>query len=218
MKLNKLTNTLRSIREVKRFLVWFYLIGIAGMLIPATSAFFMRLTPFALLMNFGLLLIHHENKFSLKTMLIFSLILLSGFFVEIIGVQTGIIFGEYSYGEGLGWKLWDTPIIIGINWLLLVYTTATITQRATTHPILRIALGAGMMLIYDLVMEHVAPRMDMWSWKDGIVPIENYIAWFVIASLFHALIQFTGIKITNKLSETVLLAQFVFFVILFMLL
>lgn len=218
MKPNKLITIIRDPREVQRFLVWFYLIGVAGMLIPVTSAFFMRLTPLALLMNFGLLLIHHENKFSTKTILIFSLILLSGFFIEILGVQTGIIFGEYTYGKGLGWKLWDTPLIIGLNWLLLVYTTTTITQKIKTHNIIRIALGAGMMLIYDVVMEQVAPRMDMWTWKDGIIPIENYIAWFVIASLFHTLIQFTGIKIRNKLSETVLIAQFVFFVILFILL
>lgn len=218
MKSNKLITILKDPQEIRRFLVWFYIIGIAGMVIPATSALFMKLTPLALLMNFGLLLIHHENKFSTKTILIFSLILLSGFFIEILGVQTGIIFGEYTYGKGLGWKLWDTPLIIGLNWLLLVYTTATITQKIKIHNIIRIALGAGMMLVYDLIMEQVAPRMDMWSWKNGIIPIENYIAWFVIASLFHTLIQFTGIKIRNKLSETVLIAQFVFFVILFILL
>ncbi|MDD4490198.1 MAG: carotenoid biosynthesis protein, partial [Paludibacter sp.] len=179
MKPNKLTTTLSNPLEVQRFLVWFYVIGVAGMLIPFTSAFFMRLTPLALLMNFGLLLIHHENKFSVKTILIFSLILLSGFFIEIIGVQTGIIFGEYMYGKGLGWKLRDTPLIIGLNWLLLVYTTATITQKIKTNNIIRIALGTGMMLIYDIVMEQVAPRMDMWTWKDGVIPIENYMAWFV---------------------------------------
>ena len=218
MKSNKLITILKDPQEIRRFLVWFYIIGIAGMVIPATSALFMKLTPLALLMNFGLLLTHHETKFSVITILIFSLILLSGFFIEIIGVQTGIIFGEYVYGKGLGWKLWDTPLIIGLNWLLLVYTTATITQKIKIHNIIRIALGAGMMLVYDLIMEQVAPRMDMWSWKNGIIPIENYIAWFVIASLFHTLIQFTGIKIRNKLSETVLLAQFVFFVILFILL
>ncbi len=217
MKSNKLITILKDPQEIRRFLVWFYIIGIAGMVIPATSALFMKLTPLALLMNFGLLLTHHETKFSVITILIFSLILLSGFFIEIIGVQTGIIFGEYVYGKGLGWKLWDTPLIIGLNWLLLVYTTATITQKIKTHNIIRIALGAGMMLIYDVVMEQVAPRMDMWTWKDGIIPIENYIAWFVIASLFHALIQFTGIKIRNKLSETVLIAQFVLFLILFIL-
>ncbi len=217
MKSNKLITILKDPQEIRRFLVWFYIIGIAGMMIPATSALFMKLTPLALLMNFGLLLTHHETKFSVITILIFSLILLSGFFIEIIGVQTGIIFGEYVYGKGLGWKLWDTPLIIGLNWLLLVYTTATITQKIKIHNIIRIALGAGMMLVYDLIMEQVAPRMDMWSWKNGIIPIENYIAWFVIASLFHALIQFSGIKIKNKLSETVLIAQFVFFVILFIL-
>lgn len=218
MHQNTLIEKLKNTKEVQRFLIWFYLIGVAGMLIPATSLYFMKLTPLALLMNFGLLLLQHEPKFSTKTILVFCLIWLSGFFIEIIGVQTGIIFGDYTYGKSLGWKLWDTPIIIGLNWLLLVYTTATITQKIKTNYFIRIALGAGMMLVYDLVMEQVAPRMDMWSWQGGSVPIENYIAWFVIASLFHTLIQFTGIKIRNKLSETVLIAQFVFFVILFIVL
>jgi putative membrane protein len=218
MKSDKLMAKLMDTREIKRFLVWFYVIGVAGMLIPVTSAFFIRLTPLALLMNFGLLLLHHESKFSAKTILIFILILLFGFFIEIAGVQTGIIFGEYSYGQGLGWKLWDTPLIIGLNWLLLVYTTATITQKIKTNNFLRIALGAGMMLIYDFIMEQVAPKMDMWTWLGGSVPNENYLAWFVIAAVFHAMIQFTDIQIKNKLSETILMAQFVFFILLFILL
>jgi bisanhydrobacterioruberin hydratase len=218
MNPDKLIKKLKDTKEIQRFLIWFYLIGVVGLLIPATAAFFMMLTPLVLLMNFGLLLINQENKFSVKTMLVFSLILLAGFFIEIVGVQTGVIFGAYSYGKGLGWKLWDTPLIIGLNWLLLVYTTATITQKIKTNNIIRITLGAGMMLVYDLVMEQVAPNMDMWTWQGGSVPIENYIAWFVIAAIFHAMIQFTGIKIRNKLSETVLIAQFVFFVILFILL
>jgi len=218
MNPDKLIKKLKDTKEIQRFLIWFYLIGVVGLLIPATAAFFMMLTPLVLLMNFGLLLINQENKFSVKTMLVFSLILLAGFFIEIVGVQTGIIFGAYSYGKGLGWKLWDTPLIIGLNWLLLVYTTATITQKIKTNNIIRITLGAGMMLVYDLVMEQVAPNMDMWTWQGGSVPIENYIAWFVIAAIFHAMIQFTSIKIRNKLSETVLIAQFVFFVILFILL
>src|SRR5689334_23098853 len=37
---------------------------------------------------------------------------------EVIGVATGAIFGAYSYGEVLGFKLLEVPLIIGLNWVV----------------------------------------------------------------------------------------------------
>jgi putative membrane protein len=38
-----------------------------------------------------------------------------------LGVHTGILFGNYKYGNALGLKLNDVPILIGINWFIVVY-------------------------------------------------------------------------------------------------
>jgi uncharacterized membrane protein len=212
----KIVSTLKDIKGIRRFLIWFYLIGVAGLLIPASAGLFILLTPLALLMNFGLLMLHHQTGYSTKNILVFSIIFISGFVLEVIGVQTGIIFGNYTYGNGLGLKIWDTPVLIGMNWLLLIYTTGTIAQNIKISPVLRIAAGASMMLVYDLILEQVAPKMDMWSWQNDRVPIENYLTWWLVAAAFHALIEFSGIRLRNPLSVVVVTVQFLFFVVLFL--
>lgn len=207
---------LNDIDGLRRFLIIFYIIGIAGMLLPVTSELFIFLTPLALLMSFGLLMIHHQPGFNTKNITVFIFIFISGIVVEIIGVQTGLIFGTYTYGKGLGLKIFDTPILIGMNWLLLVYTTGTIMQKVKIATGLRIAAGASMMLVYDLVLEQVAPKMDMWSWENSEVPVNNYIAWWLIAAFFHTMIEISGIKLRNPLSITILATQFLFFVVLYL--
>ena len=42
-----------------------------------------------------------------------------GLVTEIIGVNTGLLFGTYSYSSILGPKLFNVPLIIGLNWVML---------------------------------------------------------------------------------------------------
>ena len=51
-----------------------------------------------------------------------------GFSAELIGVHSGMLFGNYSYGNNLGLKLAEVPLIIGINWGVLAVTSASITE------------------------------------------------------------------------------------------
>lgn len=213
--MHKFVAILKNIQAIRLFLILFYLIGAAGLLIPFSTGIFIQLTPIALLLSFGLLMLHHQNGFPLKTMLVFLFIFITGIVVEIIGVRTGIIFGNYAYASGLGIKIFETPLLIGMNWLLLVYTTATIVQNVKFSKILQITAGASMMLVYDLILEQVAPKMHMWSWLNDSVPYANYIAWWLIAAAFHTLIVYSGIKIKNPLSIVVLVVQFLFFVLLY---
>ena len=130
-------------------------------------------------------------------------------------MHTGLLFGAYSYGENLGLKVWDTPLIIGANWFFLVYTSAAIFEKTKIPTALKILLASSSMLVYDIVMEQVAPKLDMWSWKNVAVPFQNYITWFLIAVVFHIGLKLLKIKIKNKLALAVLLCQFIFFVLLF---
>jgi len=63
------------ISEVRKFLIIFYIVGLLGFIIPFTKAFFISITPFALLLNVYLLAIYHE-KYTLKYVLIFLLVCL----------------------------------------------------------------------------------------------------------------------------------------------
>ena len=64
-------------------------------------------------MTLFLLVINNSmiKKFLIKLFLIFLL----GLTVEIIGVNFSIFFGDYKYGNNLGIKIFDVPIVIGFN-------------------------------------------------------------------------------------------------------
>jgi putative membrane protein len=188
-------------------------VGIAGMLLPFSFPLFVKLIPVALLLS-SVALVFFHSTFNTKTLAVFTFIYLIGFFVEVLGVNTGIIFGDYIYGEGLGAKVFNTPLIIGLNWLLLVYITASVLENKKLLVPVKIILGAAMMLGYDFIIEQLAPELNMWDWKNNTIPVSNYVAWFFIAAFFHAAIQIFKIKTTNKLAPVILICQVLFFLVL----
>lgn len=203
--------------DVQKFIIIFYLVGISGFLLPFSNKFFIQLTPFALVLCIYLLAIYHK-KYTKNTLIVFATIFSLGFFVEIIGVQTGLIFGDYVYGASLGFKILNTPLLIGANWLFLSYTSVSIVKQFIVKDGFVLFLAPLLMLVYDFVLEQVAPKMDMWSWQNDIVPIANYVAWYIIAFVFVFLIQKMKIDTKNPLAAILFFSQFVFFVLLALLL
>jgi bisanhydrobacterioruberin hydratase len=196
------------------FLAIFYLVGNVGFIIPSTHQFFSSLTPVALLLSAGFLIWFHRPKFTLKMLLVFGFIFIFAFLIEAIGVNTGLIFGEYIYGKGLGIKLFKTPLMIGLNWLMLVYCTKIIAERILGNQTVRLLFAPLLMVIYDLVLEQAAPLLEMWSWAGDKIPVQNYISWYLLALLFHWLLQKTKTEFSNQLAAPVFVIQFLFFIVL----
>lgn len=207
-------NTFLSEAGIKRFLVIFYAVGITGFLIPSSFGLFIALIPWTILLNVIFLSVYHKDGYSIRSILVFLLIFLSSLAIEITGVETGVIFGNYSYGNSLGIKLLNTPLIIGLNWLLLTYATSSVVETLKLHVAVKIAASSFLMLFYDFVLEKVAPGLDMWSWTGNTVPLRNYIAWLLMAIMYHSLIKASGVKTRNPLSVVILAAQFVFLTVL----
>jgi bisanhydrobacterioruberin hydratase len=202
-------------KAIRAFFIVFYIVGLIGMHLPHTFLLFLELIPFALVLSFVALAFFHTTKMEWKTVLCFLSIYMIAFTIEAIGVNTGQVFGYYEYGEGLGLKLFETPLIIGINWLFLVYTTSSIVEKLKIPAIAKILLASFGMLLYDIVLEQVAPKLDMWHWKNEMIPFQNYLAWFALALFFHSLIKILKVKIENKLAFLILGCQFLFFLSLF---
>ncbi|TAJ09173.1 carotenoid biosynthesis protein [Marinilabiliaceae bacterium JC017] len=202
-------------RVTRTSLIVFYLVGWLGMAIPAFTPLFIHLTPFALLVSFFILAVYHEKPLRLQTVIIFLVIYGSGYLIEMIGVNTHLIFGHYEYGQGLGFKLWNTPVIIGLNWLLLTYTSSAMVEKLPLPSWVQILLASLLMVVYDMVMEQVAPLMDMWYWLNSTIPVQNYLAWWIIATIFQILLRVFRLKITNPMALTIFLCQFFFFLLLF---
>lgn len=191
-----------------------YIVGVFGILIPIHEQFIL-LTPLNLLTSLGLVLIFHKNWTT--SMTIFVAIAFSiGFGIEILGVQTGLVFGEYSYGKVLGPKLLGTPFMIGVNWIMLTYCSAITIQ--TVFPklskVIKAILGAATLVLLDFLIEPIAIQYDFWSWGGVDIPIQNYIAWFIISfGLIFTFYQIVGGQ-SNKVAIALLILQFAFFGIL----
>lgn len=214
----KLQNLLKTPRYATILLVIFYAVGLTGILLEVTRSLFIRLTPLALLISAGMLILHHKGTFRRKDFILLILLYIAGFVLEMIGVNTGLIFGNYSYGSGLGLKIAETPLMIGINWVLLVYCTSAITETTKWKSWITVPLAASILLIYDMILEQVAPSMDMWSWSEGVIPMQNYLAWWIIAFIMHVLVKLFDFRFQNKIALPVLLIQFIFFAVIVILL
>lgn len=189
-----------------------YITGIVGYSITYTKDLFLSLTPLHLLFSFFLIIIsHNENKKDLFR--VFIPIYLYGFLIELIGTNTGYIFGEYSYGDTLGLKILETPIIMGINWLILIYSSYSLVI-SIKNKYIRIVLASLIMLLLDFIIEPIAVKFDFWYWQEEFVPMQNYIAWFISSLPAHYYINNLSFIVNRKVGINLLIAQLIFFVFL----
>jgi putative membrane protein len=207
----------KQLKTIVLLLSIFYAVGIVLIFIPDLTLFIKQLTPLVLFGSYFLVLLFDRSTFNWKLPAVLIFIAVFSYLVEMIGVKSGLIFGNYQYGENLGLKIWDTPLMIGLNWLFLVYTTYLILDRTKFHAVIKVVLASLLMVSYDLILEQMAPVMDMWSWKEGIIPLKNYLAWFILAAVFHSIMKAFAIEIKNRIAEIILLHQFLFFLFLYIL-
>jgi len=190
-------------------LVIVHAVGIAGMLSP-WAAWFRMLTPVNLLLSLCLVLINHR-PWTRGQITALALAFLVGLAVEMVGVATGVIFGEYSYGRTLGFKLFEVPLVIGVNWAMLVFCTGALVARLETALLLKAALSAAVMTGLDALIEPVAIQLDFWSWAGHEIPLQNYLAWFVVAFVLLLVFHHQFNKVRNPVAVALLVIQAVFF-------
>ncbi len=195
-------------------IILFHIVGLYGFLTPAFNGLFIKLVPFHLLLML-LLMIFTVNDKSADLIKFAIVVYLAGFFIEVIGVNTGLIFGYYTYGAALGIKLWAVPLLIGVNWLILVYSTGVfLVYLNLKNRWLLSILGAGILLVMDFLIEPVAIRFDYWSWYGGIIPLQNYLGWYIFS--FFLFLFFSGLNFRkeNKAAVVLLFSQIAFFLVL----
>ncbi|MRR24134.1 carotenoid biosynthesis protein, partial [bacterium] len=130
-----------------------------------------------------------------------------------------------AYGNTLGPKLLNTPLIIGLNWFLLIYCTNVISRQlwqriydgktgrrsGLIQSIFIVVTASLLMVFYDLLLEPAAIRLDMWSWECGIIPLRNFLAWFFFSLLFHIYVRYMGEEEINLRALPLFVVQLVFF-------
>ncbi len=202
---------------INRFLVLLYGAGLIGLSFPDFRPYFQPLTPYTLWFTGFICLYFYPTK-NIKTYAGFALLFLAGFLIELAGVKSGKIFGEYAYGQTLGFKIAGIPLVIGMNWIILLMSTNAIVEEWNIGGIFgKAAIGAGLMTFLDLFIEPVAMSFDFWQWKLNQVPAQNFAAWWLVSFVFHYIYQEMGLNLKSSLYRLVALLQFVFFIALLVL-
>ena len=186
MKTNTAPSWLRKLEYNKTmtvFVVILYAVGTVAHLYRPTLGLMTAMTPWFLLAC-GAAVIWPSIRAGGKRFLLWGVaVYVVTCFLEALGVATGLVFGEYIYGSTLGLAAFGVPLVIAFNWTVIVYGAVRM-QEHRKHPDFMTAVKAGAMAtMFDWIMEPVAIRLDYWTWAGGYIPLQNYLAWFVIATI-----------------------------------
>jgi len=193
-------------------LVIFYSVGTVGILLPDFKNQFLSLSFFNLVLSTTVILLARKKDFFIFTLFL-ALCFLVGMTAEWIGTKTGWLFGDYWYGKNLGPKIDGVPYVIGLNWGVLVVSSAAIINRVQTSNFVKAILAAALMTGLDFLMEPVAIKSDFWHWK-GEIPFYNYVCWFAISLPLHYIYFRWKIVETNKVFVSLFIIMTIFFIIL----
>lgn len=195
--------------------IWaFQIFGAIGILFW-NRQWFIDMTPFTLLMYF--LILYYKNWGDRKKIIFLLLTFSFGILSEIIGVNTGLIFGSYKYGQTLGFQIINVPMVMGIIWVNTTLICGTIASQVKVQMPLRILIAISLMLILDVFIEPIAPRIDMWHFdhEDGLAPLSNYITWAAVALPLQTYFIFYKLKFDIALSSSLYVSQLLFFAALY---
>ena len=201
-------------KEFLRMSIFFlWLINISGFfgMLSDQNEFFLSTTPYVLSLTLLLLILNHDlsdKKSKIGLMLIF----LFGLIVELLGVNYGLFFGDYSYGANLGSKIYGVPYVIGFNWVLLIIATGSVSDKLIKgRKIYKIIFASFLMVLIDLLIEKSAPKLDFWEFVISPVPFSNYLWWFIFSLCFQYIFFKTVKTKEYNLSSNILVIQFLFF-------
>ena len=208
----------------------FHVTGLIGILLTPYKDWFIHNTPINLLLMAALIFITQQQK-NIYFFLFFIITFITGFAVEFSGTHTALLFGHYSYGKILGLQFFGVPLIIGINWFILIYCAGVATNvyenrmlkrinakginiKANVQAISFVIDAAVLTVLFDWVMEPVAVKLGFWRWEGGDIPFFNYLSWLIISALLLALFRSLPFKKQNIFAVNLFIIQLLFFMVL----
>jgi len=189
-----------------------YSVGVVGHIIPSAKLLMISLTPFTLLLTGSVTLYFSFQKGNTKLVVWGLIVYIFTFSLEVIGVKTGYIFGSYYYGNVLGLQLFDVPLIIGFNWVVIILGAIGIASRIHKSAFQIALLTGTFAVLFDLMLEPVALNLGYWKWQQGFIPLQNYYAWFGIAFFASLFSRKLKLDLEDSLFIYYFLIQLTFFI------
>ena len=175
-----------------------------------------------------ILLIWNEKERNKRFLTAFLIAFSVGLIVELIGVNTHQLFGHYTYGNVLGLKIFGVPVLIGVNWFIIVfssyllagllldkiYSGKTDSKNIFSSYLFQPLLGAICAVLFDWLMEPVASKLGFWFWNDNVIPVFNYTCWFIFSFLISLSYKALKIEFSNWFASFLIGVQTLFFIFL----
>jgi len=128
-----------------------------------------------------------------------GLVLVVAAATEICGVHTGVPFGDYDYGDGLGAELAGVPLVIPAAWAMTAYPALLVARKLTArHGSWATAVVGGWALAsWDVFLDPQMVEEGYWRWAQPDpslpgspdVPLTNYAGWLLVSVLLMALLD-----------------------------
>ena len=117
--------------------------------------------------------------------------------IEVLGVQTGLPYGEFAYEVALGPMLAGVPLALPLLFIPLVlnaYLLALLVLGEwAERPSMRIPVGIALVVAVDLVLDPAAVAVGFWSFDAGGlyygVPWSNYAGWVLSGTVAIVLVD-----------------------------
>ena len=220
-----------SLQTVALFIVLlFHVSGAIGILFSPYKEWFIQNTPLNLVLMALLLIITQKQKNASFFGFVFASYFI-GFLVEWIGINTGALFGSYHYGKVLGLQYNNVPLLIGVNWFIIIYCTGIVTDKlyskmnakladvqANVKPVVQsvsiVVDGALLATFFDFIIEPVAVKLGYWKWLHGSIPSYNYVCWFAVSAVLLTIFRLLPFDKTNPLAVHLFIIQTLFFLLL----
>jgi len=204
--------------------------GVIGILFSSYKDWFISCTPLNLLLMAGLLIFTQKQKNFFFYVFIF-ICFGTGMITEVTGVNSGYLFGHYVYGEILGKKIAGVPVVIGLNWFVIIFCAGTIIHKMNRWVYkkmtveLQVSTGvqafsfiadtAMLATFFDWVMEPVAVQLGFWKWlPGGEIPLYNFLCWFIISAVLAGIFRVMKFDKHNQFAVHLFIIQLLFFLML----
>lgn len=192
------------------FTIWLFTVsGVLGILSDFQD-WFLGYTPLHLFLTLVIVFLNF-TQFNARLILPLSIPFVLGFVVEILGVNFGLIFGNYSYGQNLGFKCFGVPLMMSVIWTLLIIITSDIARILSKNLLVTSLVASALMTGLDMIIEISAPRFDFWEFDDGVVPIQNYLGWFGTAFIANMGYQYFKVGSSKIISAHAFISIVIFF-------
>ncbi len=128
----------------------------------------------------------------LSVVLTTAIIFMASWFVEYWGVKTGMPFGIYSYSHVLFPQIGGVPLAIMFAWFS-VSVSSLLSARyflKGKNEVSAVIVASAFILATDILLEPFASFVNrFWVWQSDLIPVQNFISWFVIGLLFTVTIS-----------------------------